>query len=82
VLNYGLYLQQPDTNPVLSGERWKQYHYACGLDYIPKDSWQTVLQEKSADMIHVLQFPYNGEPPGVSEEASSERLPCNCLPYM
>ncbi|KAK3308490.1 Oxidoreductase, molybdopterin-binding domain-containing protein [Chaetomium strumarium] len=54
----------PKTNPVLTGERWKQYHYACGLDYIPRDSWDTVLKEKSADMIHVLQFPYNGEPPG------------------
>ncbi|KAK0721382.1 Oxidoreductase, molybdopterin-binding domain-containing protein [Apiosordaria backusii] len=54
----------PTTNPVLTGERWKQYHDACGLSYIHKDSWETVLKEKASDMIHVLQFPYNGEPPG------------------
>ncbi|KAK5655065.1 hypothetical protein OQA88_5964 [Cercophora sp. LCS_1] len=53
----------PTTNPILTGERWKQYHSACGLDYIHQDSWKTVLEEKSEDMIHVLQFPYNGEPP-------------------
>jgi len=57
----------PKTNPVLTGERWKQYHYATGLDYIVKESWDTVLEEKAADMTHVLQFPYNGEAPGVSK---------------
>jgi len=56
----------PNTNPVLTGERWKQYHSACGLDYITNFSWETVLKEKAEDMIHVLQFPYNGEAPGVS----------------
>ncbi|KAJ9142947.1 Nitrate reductase 1 [Pleurostoma richardsiae] len=53
----------PDTNPVLTGERFKQYHYATGLRSIVDKSWETVLKEKSKDMIHVLQFPYNGEPP-------------------
>ncbi|ORY62415.1 oxidoreductase molybdopterin binding domain-containing protein [Pseudomassariella vexata] len=55
----------PRTNPILTGERWKQYHYALGptLEKLPDISWKYVLQEKSADMIHVLQFPYNGEPP-------------------
>jgi hypothetical protein len=28
-------------------------------------SWDIVKKEKSEDMIHVLQFPYNGEPPRV-----------------
>lgn len=30
-----------------------------------RSSWKYVKQEKSEDMIHVLQFPYNGEPPRV-----------------
>ncbi|KAL9116973.1 MAG: hypothetical protein Q9187_006495 [Circinaria calcarea] len=29
----------------------------------PKESWETVLEEKAPDMIHLLDFPYNGEPP-------------------
>ncbi|KAI1873075.1 uncharacterized protein JN550_003328 [Neoarthrinium moseri] len=55
----------PDSNPLLTGERFKQYHYALGdtLKDIPDISWKYVLEEKSPDMIHVLQFPYNGEPP-------------------
>ena len=55
----------PDTNPILEGIRWKQYHYAMGntLRDLPDISWKYVKAEKSEDMIHVLQFPYNGEPP-------------------
>ncbi|KAH7119753.1 Oxidoreductase, molybdopterin-binding domain-containing protein [Dendryphion nanum] len=55
----------PDTNPVLEGVRWKYYHYAMGptLKDLPDISWKYVLKEKSPDMTHVLQFPYNGEPP-------------------
>ncbi|KAK0653829.1 Sulfite oxidase [Lasiodiplodia hormozganensis] len=55
----------PKTNPVLKGERFKAYHAAMGstLKDVPDISWQYVLQEKSPDMIHLLQFPYNGEPP-------------------
>jgi len=53
----------PDTNPILTGERFKQYHYATGLGHLPEISWQYVLKEKAPDMIHVLQFPYNGELP-------------------
>ncbi|KAF2117113.1 Oxidoreductase, molybdopterin-binding domain-containing protein [Lophiotrema nucula] len=55
----------PKTNPVLEGVRWKYYHYAMGptLQDLPDISWKYVLKEKSPDMIHVLQFPYNGEPP-------------------
>ncbi|KJX98301.1 sulfite oxidase like protein [Zymoseptoria brevis] len=55
----------PNTNPVLEGVRWKQYHYAMGetLKDLPAISWKYVQKEKSKDMLHVLQFPYNGEPP-------------------
>ena len=66
----------PNTNPILTGERFKQYHYACGLASIPDYSWDVVKEEKSEDMIHVLQFPYNGEPPRVSsiqEDSRGER---------
>jgi len=34
----------PDTDPVLSGERWKQYHYACGLDSSPKTAGRRCLR--------------------------------------
>ncbi|KAK8097660.1 uncharacterized protein PG998_013146 [Apiospora kogelbergensis] len=55
----------PKSNPILTGERWKQYHYAMGpnLEKLPDISWDYVKKEKSEDMIHVLQFPYNGETP-------------------
>ena len=36
------------------------------LKNLPDISWKYVQKEKSPDMIHVLQFPYNGEPPRVS----------------
>jgi hypothetical protein len=39
---------------------------------LPDISWKHVLKEKSEDMIHVLQFPYNGEPPRVSPNPSSK----------
>ena len=57
----------PDQNPRLEGIRWKQYHAALGptLEKMPKESWETVVEEKAEDMIHVLDFPYNGEPPRV-----------------
>jgi sulfite oxidase len=44
--------------------RWKYYHYALGKTTkdLPAISWEYVKKEKSDDMIHVLQFPYNGEP--------------------
>jgi sulfite oxidase len=55
----------PDTNPVLPGTHWKMWHHAVGgeLMDVPEDSWQTVLKEKHPEMLHLLQFPYNGEPP-------------------
>jgi len=55
----------PDTNPVLPGTHWKLWHHAVGgeLDAVPDDSWKTVLEEKHPEMLHLLQFPYNGEPP-------------------
>jgi sulfite oxidase len=55
----------PDSNPVLEGVRWKQWHAAVGgrLTKVPDESWETVLKEKHEDMLHLLQFPYNGEPP-------------------
>ncbi|KIV93212.1 hypothetical protein PV10_04447 [Exophiala mesophila] len=55
----------PDTNPVLEGVRWKAWHKAIGgpLTSVPEESWLRVIQEKHPDMLHLLQFPYNGEPP-------------------
>uniref|UniRef100_A0A8H7XT72 Sulfite oxidase n=1 Tax=Psilocybe cubensis TaxID=181762 RepID=A0A8H7XT72_PSICU len=55
----------PDTNPVLEGVRWKMWHKAIGGDLwsVPEESWLRVIQEKHKDMLHLLQFPYNGEPP-------------------
>ncbi|TBU59053.1 sulfite oxidase mitochondrial precursor [Dichomitus squalens] len=52
----------PQTNPVLVGHRWKEYHEALGLKSIVDFSWATVLKEKPG-MIHLLDFPYNGETP-------------------
>ena len=64
----------PDTNPVLDGVRWKMWHKALGgpLKCVPEESWLRVVQEKHPDMLHLLQFPYNGEPPKVG--ASTELL--------
>ena len=63
----------PDTNPVLPGTHWKLWHYALGgeLTTVPEDSWEMVLKEKHPEMLHLLQFPYNGEPPKrlVTDEA-------------
>lgn len=58
----------PTTNPVLEGVRWKMWHKAIGgpLTGVPEESWLRVTQEKHPDMLHLLQFPYNGEPPKVS----------------
>ncbi|KAI4763216.1 molybdopterin binding oxidoreductase [Aureobasidium sp. EXF-12344] len=55
----------PDTNPVLPGTHWKMWHHAIGgeLYDAPDDSWKTVLKEKHPEMLHLLQFPYNGEAP-------------------
>jgi len=50
----------PDTNPILVGHRWKEYHEALGLKYIVDHSWDIVQKEKP-DLIHLLDFPYNGE---------------------
>ncbi|GAP89386.2 putative sulfite oxidase [Rosellinia necatrix] len=57
--------QIPGTNPVLEGVRWKEWHRAIGgrLRDVPEESWATVLREKDPNMLHLLQFPYNGEPP-------------------
>ncbi|KAI9048011.1 hypothetical protein LZ554_007809 [Drepanopeziza brunnea f. sp. 'monogermtubi'] len=55
----------PDTNPVLPGDDYKAWHAAIGgeLTTAADDSWAKVLEEKHPDMLHLLQFPYNGEPP-------------------
>ncbi|KAJ5119493.1 hypothetical protein N7448_010162 [Penicillium atrosanguineum] len=55
----------PGTNPVLPGDDFKAWHTAIGgeLASAADDSWRTVLKEKHPDMLHLLQFPYNGEPP-------------------
>ncbi|KAI0043950.1 molybdopterin binding oxidoreductase [Auriscalpium vulgare] len=50
----------PDTNPVLIGHRWKEYHEALGISGLVDYSWETVQREKP-DLIHLLDFPYNGE---------------------
>ncbi|KAE9408740.1 molybdopterin binding oxidoreductase [Gymnopus androsaceus JB14] len=50
----------PKTNPVLIGHRWKEYHNVLGLQGIVDFSWETVQREKP-DLIHLLDFPYNGE---------------------
>ncbi len=57
----------PGTNPVLEGERWVMWHKAVGgaLTNIPEKSWSRVVEEKHPDMLHLLRFPYNGEPPKV-----------------
>lgn len=43
------------------------WHKAVGgpLTSVPEESWLRVVQEKHADMLHLLEFPYNGEPPKV-----------------
>jgi len=50
---------------VLLGEDFKAWHEAIGgeLASVAEDSWNTVLREKHPNMLHLLQFPYNGEPP-------------------
>ncbi|KAH6979122.1 Oxidoreductase, molybdopterin-binding domain-containing protein [Fusarium venenatum] len=55
----------PATNPVLEGKRWKLWHKAIGgvLTKVPELSWETVLKEKHPEMLHLLEFPYNGEAP-------------------
>ncbi|KAK4494266.1 hypothetical protein PRZ48_014564 [Zasmidium cellare] len=55
----------PETNPVLEGTNFKKWHHAIagGLKDEPESSWNTVLKEKHPEMLHLLQFPYNGEPP-------------------
>lgn len=58
----------PATNPVLQGERWVMWHKAVGgaCTTMPEVSWSTVIKEKHPDMLHLLRFPYNGEPPKVA----------------
>jgi len=55
----------PASNPVLEGVRWKLWHKALGgpVASFPEESWVRVIQEKHRDMLHLLDFPYNGEPP-------------------
>ncbi|KAF6747841.1 Oxidoreductase, molybdopterin-binding domain-containing protein [Ephemerocybe angulata] len=50
----------PDTNPVIISPRWREYHDALGIGHIVDYSWEVVQKEKP-DIIHLLQFPYNGE---------------------
>ncbi len=35
------------------------------LENLPAESWEIVKQEKAEDMLRILEFPYNGEPPKV-----------------
>lgn len=36
---------------------------------MPHESWEIVKEEKADDMIHILEFPYNGEPPRVCQKS-------------
>ncbi|EUC48303.1 hypothetical protein COCMIDRAFT_34179 [Bipolaris oryzae ATCC 44560] len=49
----------------IPGTRWKMWHHAVGdeITQIPGDPWDIVLKEKHPDILRLLQFPYNGEPP-------------------
>lgn len=55
----------PATNPVIAGDDFVAWHEALGgeLATVAEDSWRIVLLEKHPDMLHLLKFPYNGEPP-------------------
>ncbi|KAI0553228.1 sulfite oxidase [Xylaria curta] len=57
--------QIPGRNPVFVGRLGiARVSYIGGrLTSIPDESWECVLQEKDSRMLHLLQFPYNGEPP-------------------
>ncbi|TRX89036.1 hypothetical protein FHL15_010055 [Xylaria flabelliformis] len=66
--------QIPGRNPVLEGKysleglasRKKlilNFEVGGRLTSVPDESWETVLEEKDPKMLHLLQFPYNGEPP-------------------
>lgn len=59
------FVPMPKTNPILVGHRFKEYYAALGptLKNRPEESWQVVQKEKASDMLVVLDFPYNGEPP-------------------
>lgn len=48
-----------------TGVRWKLWHKAIGgrLTNVPEESWELVKKEKHKDMLHILEFPYNGEAP-------------------
>jgi sulfite oxidase len=72
----------PDTNPVLEGIEYKLYHAAIGgeLASASDDSWKKVLEEKHPEMLHVLQFPYNGESP--KRLTTAQALPANNLHFV
>ncbi|KAJ5231637.1 Eukaryotic molybdopterin oxidoreductase [Penicillium citrinum] len=55
----------PETNPVIAGDDFVAWHEALGgeLATVAEDSWRIVQQEKHPEMLHLLKFPYNGEPP-------------------
>jgi hypothetical protein len=59
------------SNQRLTIQRYYHYAMGAGLSDMPDISWKYVLKEKSEDMIHVLQFPYNGEPPRVSKHSQT-----------
>ncbi len=49
----------------MEGKRWKSWHKTVRgpLTSVPEESWLRVTEEKHPDMLHLLEFPYNGEPP-------------------
>jgi len=48
------------------------WHKAIGgsLYHVPEVSWLRVVEEKHPEMLHLLEFPYNGEPPKVIPPSS------------
>lgn len=63
----------------LANGDFKALYAALGgeLATVADDSWHTVLREKHSDMVHHLQFPYNGEPP--KHQVTSEETISNSL---
>lgn len=62
--------------------RWKLWHKALGgpLKSAPEESWLRVIQEKHKDMLHVLEFPYNGESP--KRLTTAQPIPPNSLHFV
>ncbi|KAF7299801.1 Sulfite oxidase mitochondrial [Mycena chlorophos] len=62
----------PNTNPILIGYRWKEYHEALGLKSVVDFSWKSRSEslEEKPDLLHVLDFPVrnHGGSPDIAED--------------